>query len=109
MDPLPPFWLTLAERVVAFVMLLTILPILLLLMIFIRTNSNVPAIVEDEMFVANGRFARSYRFRTTGPGTPAFHLVGRFLRSRSFDDFPGLWSVVCGDIRLKDLFSSLSK
>jgi lipopolysaccharide/colanic/teichoic acid biosynthesis glycosyltransferase len=101
-----PIWSSLLERFVACVLLIIILPALLLLMLLLRWTAGRPIIVTDELQRVDGAVASRYRFRTTGRGTSTFFpVIGRFLRIHSFDEFPGLWSVARGDIRLRDLVS----
>lgn len=104
MNAAKAFLLGMFERVIALSMLVVLLPTLVLLTFFIQTNSDGPVFVADEMVAKDGRLARRYRFRTAGRGTGAFRSIGRFLRSYSIDDLPGLWSVACGGLRLGDLF-----
>jgi lipopolysaccharide/colanic/teichoic acid biosynthesis glycosyltransferase len=103
MNAAKTFLLGMFERVIALSMLVVLLPTLLLMTLFIQTNSDGPVFVADEMVAKDGRLSRCYQFRTTGRGTAAFRYVGRFLRSYSIDDLPGLWSVACGGLRLGDL------
>ena len=104
MNATQTFRLAIIEQLIALVMLFALLPALLLLALFIQTNSDGPVIVSEELIAEGGRLARSYRFRTTGRGTAAFRAVGQFLRDYSIDDLPSLWSVACGGIRLGVVF-----
>ncbi len=83
--------------------LVALLPSLVLVGLFLRTNSDEPVLVLDVMRTGDGVVAQSYRFRTTGRGSPAFQVVGRFLRKYGWDEFPALWSVFVGRIRLRQL------
>lgn len=97
------FCASLLRRVIAFLLLVLSGPTLALVVLLLRSNTDEPILLADDLVVADGRHLRTYRFRTTGRGTPAFRLIGRFLRSYSIDEFPGLWSVVRGQMRLLDL------
>jgi lipopolysaccharide/colanic/teichoic acid biosynthesis glycosyltransferase len=90
------------ERLLALALLACILPTLLLIGFFLRSNSDQPVLLLDEVR-AGGTTARSYRFRTTGRGSTAFQKFGRLLRASGWDEFPALWSVVLGHIRLRKL------
>ena len=91
------FWFSLPERLLACIFVVTALPSLLLIALLLGQIAGSPVLVTDEF-----RVGRCCRFRTTGPGASCFHSVGRFLRRYSIDDWPGLWSIVRGDIRMRD-------
>jgi lipopolysaccharide/colanic/teichoic acid biosynthesis glycosyltransferase len=96
------------ERFVALVMLVFVWPTILLVALLIRATSDGPVLLTDRVICDDGSEAQSYRFRTTGQGTEAFRVIGRFLRHYRIDDWPALWSVVLGRIGLwvvlRDLF-----
>jgi lipopolysaccharide/colanic/teichoic acid biosynthesis glycosyltransferase len=102
-----PFWLAMFERVVAFVFLIALFPTLLFIGLLIGVTAGSPVVLTDSVATADGAVAQSHRFRTTGPGTPVFHAVGRVLRRYGFDEFPVLWSVARGDISLREVLQSL--
>ena len=83
------FWFSLPERLLACLLIVTILPSLLLVALLLRQSAGSPVLVTDEF-----RVGRCYRFRTTGHGVSWFHSFGRFLRRYSIDDLSGLWSIV---------------
>ena len=91
------------ERLVGLLVVIVFLPTLLLLALFLRTNSDEPVLLTDLFFGRAGRPVRSYRFRTTGRGTSAFSVVGRFLRMYSMDELPGFLGVVRGQCGLLDI------
>ena len=80
------------ERLVGLLALVVFLPTLLLLAIFLRTNSDEPVLLTDLFVGRAGRPVRSYRFRTTGRGTSAFRVVvgscGCILWTSYLDSWP---------------------
>jgi len=95
---------SLLGRVVALIALVLFLPALLAIGFLLRTNSDEPVVLKDEVLAADGARVRVHRFRTTGRGTNAFRAIGRLLRSVGYDDLPGLWDVVRGQISLKQFY-----
>ena len=102
MKTTPAFLSSLPERLLALAFLICLLPTLLLIGCFLRSNSDEQVLLSDQV-LSNGTMVRSYRFRTTGRGSRAFRGFGRFLRAYGMDELPGLRSVVRGDIRLKQM------
>jgi putative colanic acid biosynthesis UDP-glucose lipid carrier transferase len=90
------------ERLLAATLLVVTLPPLLTIAALIHLTSTGPVFVVDESLGRKGLMVRIYRFRTTGSGTQLFKAIGRFLRQYRLDEFPSLWSVVKGDIRLAE-------
>src|SRR5882672_10987602 len=91
------------EQVAAFVLLIVCLPGLLVVALLIYLTGGRPILLTPELPARDNSAAHNYRFRTTGHGTPAFHVIGRFLRTAAIDEIPRLWSVLRGDIRMKEL------
>ena len=94
---------TLPDRVVALAFLIVLMPSLLLVGLVLRANSDEPVLLREEVQTADGSTGRSYRFRTTGRGSTAFRAIGRFLRMYNIDECPALWSIVIGELRLRDI------
>jgi lipopolysaccharide/colanic/teichoic acid biosynthesis glycosyltransferase len=79
-----------------------VLPLILIGFV-LRTNTDEPVLVMDQLPQTDGTKLVLHRFRTTGRGTDAFRFIGRFLRSFNIDDLPGLWDVARGQIRFGNL------
>jgi len=62
-----------------------------------------PFIITDEFPASDGGIARSYRLRTTGRGSTAFRVIGRFLQKYAMDELPVFWSLARGDVGLRDV------
>ncbi len=103
MDSSRPFWLNLIERFVGVIVVVMLWPTLLLARILIRVTSNGPVVVTDEFPACDGGMAKSYRLRTTGSGSTAFRIIGRFFRKYGIDELPVFWSLARSDIRLRDV------
>jgi lipopolysaccharide/colanic/teichoic acid biosynthesis glycosyltransferase len=92
------------DRIVALVLLVWFLPALALVAFLLRTNTDEPIFLTDDLVTRDGKHVRTYRFRTTGRGSSTFRSIGHFLRLYSFDEFPGLWAIVRGQISLAQYF-----
>ncbi len=91
-------------RLIAFIGLVTFLPALLATAFLLRSNSDEPVLLTDEVTCGDGSRVRIHRLRTTGRGSNAFRAIGRLLRSVGYDDVPALWDVLCGRIGLMQLY-----
>jgi len=105
MKSLTRFLLSLLERLVACIFLIVLLMPLLLIALTIHLFGGTPVIVSKELPCMPGKAVRHhYRFRTTAPDGTFLRGIGKFLNLYSIDEFPALWNVARGDMRLWDLF-----
>ena len=59
-------------------------------------------VVTDTVSLGDGFIARSHRFRTMGADAAVFQGFARWMRRTRIDELPALWSIVRGDITLRD-------
>ena len=102
-EDLPTLSLAPIERAVALVVLVTVLPALILIGFVLRTNTDEPVLLTDDLLSRDGSKFRVHRFRTTGRGSRAFRAFGVWLRSTSIDELPALWDVARGQIAFRHL------
>ena len=98
------------DVVVAFLLLLILLPLLVALALIIKATSKGPALYWSDRIGRNNQIFRMPKFRSMRVYTPqlATHLlvnrkdylipIGNFLRRSSLDELPQLWSIVVGDL-----------
>lgn len=98
------------DIVFAAIALLSALPLLTLLFVFIRVNMGSPVIFSQARPGWHGVPFKLLKFRTMVhacdqggnplPDAERITALGRFLRSTSLDELPGLWNVLKGDMSL---------
>ena len=100
------------DVVLAFLALLVLAPLLVLVALLIRLESQGPALFRQTRTGLNGRIFRIYKFRTmrvledgselqqARRGDARVTAVGRILRATSFDELPQLLNVLWGDMAL---------
>lgn len=104
-----PMWILLGERLAAFCFLVLNMGLFLLVGWLIRITGGQPVVVEDVLVSGGREVGRSLRFRTTGPGSEMFKVLGRWLRRWGIDEWPGFWSVMRGDVRFGEVWRQVSK
>lgn len=92
--------------------LLCLAPVLAVVAVAIKRDSEGPVIFEQKRFGVNGTFFNIYKFRTMRLGTPNLPTdqmlklpspitpVGNFLRKTSLDELPQLLNVLKGEMSL---------
>jgi len=98
-------------NVVGAILLLVVLaPLMMLVALAIRLDSQGPAIFKQTRVGQFGRYFTLYKFRTMHVGTPdlpsemvskddhRFTRLGKFLRRFSIDELPQLFNIIRGDM-----------
>lgn len=98
------------DSVAAGVGLLLLSPLFVLVAMLVRVNLGSPVLFRQLRPGLNGKPFRMVKFRTMRDAVDAQgHVLpddqrltsfGRFLRSASLDELPGLWNVLTGDMSL---------
>jgi Undecaprenyl-phosphate glucose phosphotransferase len=101
------------DKVLGIICLVAFAPIMAVIALAIRLDSQGHAIFTQERFGFNNNTIRVFKFRTmaveqgdptgaarTIPGDPRVTRVGRILRRLSLDELPQLFNVVLGDMSL---------
>jgi sugar transferase (PEP-CTERM system associated) len=97
--------------IISLVGLILALPLIPLIMLAIRFDSQGPVFYSQTRVGKNGRLFKVVKFRTmrqdaeaangpqwAGNGDPRVTRVGKFLRSSRLDEIPQLWCVLKGDM-----------
>lgn len=101
------------DIVICSVAMLVLLPVMGVVAIAIKCDSEGPVFFKQDRRTKNGRVFKMYKFRSMvvnaekiGTGLfnyendPRVTKVGRFLRNTSLDELPQLWNVIKGDLSL---------
>lgn len=98
------------SRILAFIILISLIPVFLLIMLFILVNDGFPLIFKQKRVGKNYSFFKLYKFRTMKKHTPniASHLLlnpdqyvtksGIILRKLSLDELPNLLNILRGEM-----------
>lgn len=88
--------------------LILFLPLLIIVSILVKITSPGPIFFFQQRFGLNGKIFTLYKFRTmkveqsgllvTAATDDRITKIGRILRKTKFDELPGLWNVVSGDM-----------
>jgi lipopolysaccharide/colanic/teichoic acid biosynthesis glycosyltransferase len=102
----------LLDRLLAFCLLILLLPVMALVVLVVKLSSRGPAIYRQTRVGRGGELFTLYKFRTMPidsekngpqwslPGDPRISGVGQFLRRTHLDELPQLWNVLLGDMSL---------
>lgn len=101
----------LCDRVAALLLLILLSPILLIIAILIKLESQGPVLFKQERIGFKGKVFRIYKFRSmivgaerkgtgvySGKGDPRVTKIGRLIRSTSLDELPQLLNIIKGEM-----------
>lgn len=101
------------DRVLSFFAIVVLSPLLLVLSIAVKVNSNGPVFFKQKRVGKNKKYFKIIKFRTMYADTPAdvpTHLladpasritkVGRFLRHTSLDELPQIFNILVGQMSI---------
>jgi O-antigen biosynthesis protein WbqP len=98
------------SRILALIIIISLIPVFLLIMLFILVNDGFPLIFKQKRVGENYSFFKIYKFRTMKKHTPniASHLLlnpnqyltkpGIILRKLSLDELPNLLNILRGEM-----------
>lgn len=99
------------DTIIASLMLLVLSPLLLIIAVWIKLDSEGPVIFKQKRIGKDGVPYDMYKFRTmvqnaqnmgsgvfSFAGDPRITKAGAFLRKTSLDELPQLWNIVKGDM-----------
>ncbi len=98
------------DLISSFIGLLFLLPVIVLIVLLVRLKIGSPIFFKQARPGLNGEIFNMYKFRTmtnesdkngvVKPDSVRLTKFGKFLRSTSLDELPGLWNVLKGDMSL---------
>ena len=98
------------DLISSFIGLLFLLPVIILIILLVRFKIGSPIFFKQARPGLNGEIFNMYKFRTMTnerdkngalkPDSVRLTKFGKFLRSTSLDELPGLWSALKGDMSL---------
>jgi lipopolysaccharide/colanic/teichoic acid biosynthesis glycosyltransferase len=98
------------DLILSFICLLPLLPVMVLIIFLVRVKIGSPIFFKQKRPGLNGEIFKIYKFRTMTnecdkngalkPDSVRLTKFGKFLRSTSLDELPGLCNVLKGDMSL---------
>mgnify|MGYP006080545591 CR=1 FL=1 len=98
------------DLISAFIGLLVLMPLIVSIVLIVRLKIGSPIFFKQMRPGLNGEIFNIYKFRTMTneldrygslkPDSDRLTIFGKFLRSTSLDELPGLWCVLKGDMSL---------
>src|SRR5690554_352267 len=98
------------DFIVSFFALIFLFPVMIVLIVLIKSKLGSPVFFAQIRPGMNSEPFKMYKFRSMTdardadgellPDTERLTKFGKFLRSSSLDELPGLWNVLAGDMSL---------
>lgn len=98
------------DLILAFIGLLVLMPFIVSIVLIVRLKIGSPIFFKQMRPGLNGEIFNIYKFRTMTneldkygslkPDNYRLTIFGKFLRSTSLDELPGLWNVLKGDMSI---------
>jgi O-antigen biosynthesis protein WbqP len=97
-------------RLIAFLLLIFLLPLFIIISFFILVEDGFPIYFTQKRVGVNSTFFKIYKFRSMKKDTPnvATHLlenpdkyllkIGKFIRKTSLDELPNLFNIIKGEM-----------
>jgi lipopolysaccharide/colanic/teichoic acid biosynthesis glycosyltransferase len=101
MIPQRPLWQNVIERMIAFLIVVLLLPLFCIIAALVKLTSPGTCLSQQKYLGLNGSLFYLYRFRATAADNLTW--VGHFLRQYALEGMPQLWNVMAGDLRLREI------